>query len=86
MIQVVSEGKKAFDSLSLEFGKMLAETILFMDRENLTGPDYNPYDSNLKKWASVSLVQFLLVVRRSRFKGPVFVVQGVRFVLRVMSV
>ena len=74
VIQVVNEGKKAFDALSQEFGKMLAETILFMDRENLTGPDYSPYDSNLKKWASQPGSVFIggqkIKVQRPRVRGP----------------
>jgi transposase-like protein len=52
MFQVVAEGKKALDELVLEMGKRVAESILQMDREERSGPDYAPVDPMLQKWAS----------------------------------
>lgn len=50
--EVISRGKAAFDEISMKMGKMLAETIMYMEREEIAGPDYRPKDSSLKKWAS----------------------------------
>jgi len=52
MFQIMREGKKAFDSLMLDIGKEVAQSILLMQREELSGPDYAPIDSALQKWAS----------------------------------
>lgn len=52
MMNIIREGKKAFDECSFEIGRMLAETILYMEREETAGPDYQPLDSSVKKWAS----------------------------------
>ena len=52
MFKILVDGKKAFDHVMLEIGKMFAETIMLMDREETTGPEYFPIDSDVKKWAS----------------------------------
>lgn len=74
MVQVVAEGKKAFDSFSLEIGRMLAEAIMYMDRETVAGPDYVPKDSSVKKWASQPGSVFVgdqkVRVERPRLRGP----------------
>jgi len=44
-------GKRALDDLLLDMGRVLAESIMLMEREELAGPDYRPVNSNLKKWA-----------------------------------
>lgn len=49
---ILSEGKQALDACALELGKQLAESIMYMERETLSGPDYRPIDSRTKKWAS----------------------------------
>lgn len=51
MQEVLMHGKQAFDVCAMEMGKMLAETIMYMEREELAGPDYHP-NSHLRKWAS----------------------------------
>ena len=38
MFQIFSEGKRAFDGLMMDMGRMLAESILLMDREEQAGP------------------------------------------------
>lgn len=48
---VMSQGKAALDAVLMEMGKLLAESIMLMEREELAGPDYHPSDSELKKWA-----------------------------------
>lgn len=52
IFRVISKGKEAFDQIYKEIGKMMAETILLLDREEESGPDYLPRDPHLKKWAS----------------------------------
>jgi len=52
MHQIISKGKKALDELMMDMGKMLAESILQMDREEQAGSDYAPIDPKLQKWAS----------------------------------
>src|ERR1700730_2146202 len=52
MYQVMTDGKKAFDSFALEMGKLLAETIMEIEREEKAGPGYHPFSDELKKWAS----------------------------------
>ncbi|MBI3358279.1 MAG: hypothetical protein HY037_01620 [Nitrospirae bacterium] len=52
MFRIWVQGKTAFDETMLEIGKMFAETIMSMDREEMTAPEYAPTDPALKKWAS----------------------------------
>lgn len=52
IFQVITQGKAAFDQIYQEMGKMLAETILLMDREEESGPDYLPRNPLIQKWAS----------------------------------
>lgn len=74
MINIVMEGKKAFDVCAMKMGRMLAETIFYMEREEKTGPDYYPIDPTLKKWASQQGSVFIggqkVKVNRPRFRGP----------------
>ena len=42
----------ALDSLLQGLGRTLIEGILYMEREELSGPDYYPSSPELKKWAS----------------------------------
>lgn len=52
MFRIISEGKKALDGLMADIGRMVAESILLMDREEQSGADYTPIDPSLRKWAS----------------------------------
>ena len=52
MYQVIAQGKQAFDAFALEMGRTLAETIMYIEREEKAGPDYFPTDPSLQKWAS----------------------------------
>lgn len=51
LYRVLAEGKLAFDAMMLEMGKMFAEAIMEMDREERSGTDYHPIDPDLQKWA-----------------------------------
>jgi putative transposase len=52
MFHVFSRGKQGFDECMKEMGRLMAETIMYIDREELAGPDYKPSSPDLRKWAS----------------------------------
>jgi len=52
MGEVISEGKRGLDGLALELGRMVAEAVMYLEREEIAGPDYRPYRSEVRKWAS----------------------------------
>jgi len=74
MYQVYRLGKQGFDALVKELGVMLAETIMYIEREELSGPDYQPFSAELQKWASqpgsVYIGDQKLAVQRPRLRGP----------------
>jgi len=52
MAAILLEGKRELDGISLELGRMVAEAIMYMEREEISGPDYRPHSSDMRKWAS----------------------------------
>lgn len=74
LVSVVAEGKAAFDTLSFDLGRTLAEAIMYMDREQVSGPDYQPRDPTIQKWASqqgsVYIGDQKVKVERPRIRGP----------------
>lgn len=72
LYRVMIHGKQALDDIFLNMGRMVAESILLMDREELAGPDYYPNDSRLKKWAheegSIYLGDQKIKVKRPRLR------------------
>ena len=51
MVRVIHSGKQALDAVMLEMGRMVAESVMLMEREEVAGPDYYPTDPAFKKWA-----------------------------------
>ncbi len=51
LYRVMIAGKRALDTALLDRRRMLAESIMLMDREALAGPDYQPINPSLPKWA-----------------------------------
>lgn len=51
LVDVIHNGKRAFDALHLELGRTMAEAIMLMERENMAGPDWAPLYPNVEKWA-----------------------------------
>jgi len=49
---IMTQGKRGFDSMMKELGRMMAETIMYIDREEVAGPDYMPFSPDIRKWAS----------------------------------
>lgn len=52
MHQILQNGSQALNEVSLELGRQLAEFILYAEREERAGPDYQPSKEGLYKWAS----------------------------------
>jgi len=73
MGEIMTQGKRALDECALRVGRMLAETIFYMEREEMAGPDYHPIDPSLKKWASERGSVFIggqkVKVNRPRLRG-----------------
>ena len=74
MVNVITEGKRAFDGCAMQVGRMLAEMFLYMEREEMAGPDYYPTDPRIRKWASQPGSVFIgghkVRVERPRLRGP----------------
>lgn len=74
MYQVLSQGKQAFDGWMLEMGRMMAEAMMLIEREELAGPDYHPRSPELRKWASqrgsVYIGDQKVRVEHPRLRGP----------------
>jgi len=51
LVRVIGSGKQALDAVMLEMGRMVAESIMLIEREELAGPDYYPTHPDLQKWA-----------------------------------
>ena len=51
LVRVIHSGKQALDAVMLEMGRMVAESVMLMEREEVAGPDYYPTDPAFKKWA-----------------------------------
>jgi putative transposase len=52
MHEIVQKGSRALNEVSLALGRQLAEFILYAEREERAGPDYQPRKDGLYKWAS----------------------------------
>lgn len=52
MHEILRTGSQALNQLTLELGRELAEFILYSEREERAGPDYQPRRAGLYKWAS----------------------------------
>jgi transposase-like protein len=75
LLRVINEGKRALDEVMLEMGKMMAESIMLMEREELAGPDYFPTNPDLQKWAhedgSIYIGDQKIKVKRPRLRDVV---------------
>jgi putative transposase len=74
MVQVMLGGKRALDAAMLDVGRLMAETIMYMEREEMAGPDYHPSSPGLHKWASqrgsIYVADQKLQVEHPRLRGP----------------
>ena len=74
VVHVMLEGKRALDAAMLDVGRLVAETLMYMEREERSGPDYHPTSSGLRKWASqrgsIYVGDQKLPVEHPRLRGP----------------
>lgn len=72
LCKVISRGKRALDEVFIDMGRMLAESIMLMEREELAGPDYHPTNPKLQKWAheegSIYVADQKIKVKRPRLR------------------
>lgn len=72
LVRVISLGKQALDAVMLEMGRLVAESVMLIEREEVAGPDYDPIDPRLQKWAheegSIFLGDQKIPVKRPRLR------------------
>jgi hypothetical protein len=44
LYQVYAKGKQGFDACMKEMGRLMVETIMYIEREEMAGPDYHPFN------------------------------------------
>jgi putative transposase len=71
---IITQGKQGFDVMMKELGRMMAETIMYIEREEVAGPDYAPYSPDIRKWASqggsIYVGDQKMKVAHPRVRGP----------------
>jgi putative transposase len=74
MFHILKTGKRGLDLLLVELGGMVAETIMDIEREERSGPEYVPLHAGVYKWAyqpgSIYCHDQKIPVRRPRLRGP----------------
>jgi len=74
MVHILQTGKKGLDSLVMDLGRMVAETIMDMEREERSGPEGRPIHEGVYKWAyqkgSIYCGDQKVRVSRPRLRGP----------------
>ena len=74
MFRIYATGKQGFDMLMKGMGRMMAETIMYIEREETAGPDYHPFDPEIQKWASQAGSVYIgdqkVRVQHPRLRGP----------------
>ena len=74
MYQIIKRGKEGLDGFVQELGVMLVEAIMDMEREERSGPQYQPVQAGVYKWAyqkrSLYLGDRKISVRHPRLRGP----------------
>jgi putative transposase len=74
LYQVYAKGKQGFDACMKEMGRLMVETIMYIEREEAAGPDYHPLSPDIWKWASqqgsVYIGDQKILVQHPRLRGP----------------
>lgn len=74
MFHILQTGKRGLDSLHMELGAMLCETVMDIEREERSGPEHAPLHRGVYKWAyqqgSVYCGDQKISVRHPRLRGP----------------
>jgi transposase-like protein len=73
MYQIIKTGKQGLDGFIQELGVLLVEAIMDMEREERSGPQYQPLEAGLYKWAyqkgSLYMGDRKISVRHPRLRG-----------------
>ncbi len=74
MHEIYRRGKQGFDTFTKELGRMIAETIMYIEREEISGPDYYPFSSDIQKWTSqpgsIYIGDQKITAEHPRLRGP----------------
>lgn len=74
MYGIFTQGKQGLDVFMKELGRMVAEAIMYIEREEEAGLDYQPKSPEIRKWASqggsVYIGDQKIKVERPRLRGP----------------
>jgi len=74
MYQIIKTGKQGLDGFVQELGALVVEAIMDMEREERSGPQYQPLEAGLYKWAyqkgSLYMGDRKISVRHPRLRGP----------------
>src|SRR5512136_404509 len=74
MYGIFTQGKQGLDVFMKELGRMVAEAIMYIEREEEAGPDYQPKSPEIRKWASqggsVYIGDQKIKVEHPRLRGP----------------
>jgi len=74
MYQIIKTGKQGLDGFVQELGTMVVEAIMDMEREERSGPQYQPVREGVYKWAyqkgSLYMGDRKISVRHPRLRGP----------------
>ncbi|KUK98762.1 MAG: hypothetical protein XE08_0426 [Parcubacteria bacterium 32_520] len=52
LYRILATGKRGVDLIMKELGSMVVEAIMYIEREEIAGPDYQPINPGIYKWAS----------------------------------
>jgi len=73
MYEIIRVGKQGLDGFIVELGRMVAEAIMDMEREERSGPQYRPTQEGLYKWAyqngSIYMGDRKIAIRHPRLRG-----------------
>jgi len=73
MYQIIKAGKQGLDGFIQELGVMFVEAIMDMEREERSGPQYQPLEAGIYKWAyqkgSLYMGDRKISVRHPRLRG-----------------
>ena len=74
MYQIIKARKQGLDGFVQEIGTLLVEAVMDMEREERSGPQYQPLQAGLYKWAyqkgSLYMGDRKISVRHPRLRGP----------------
>ena len=65
MYQIIKTGKQGLDGFIQELGTLLVEAIMDMEREERSGPQSQPLEAGLYKWAYQ-----IGIFENGRIRGP----------------